>query len=259
MIAGVYQTVPRAELWAPLQVLERTEGAVTICSDSKLFVDGWFKGEEACLLSDNADLREQFCDVANESGLANISVIKVLGYAKAEDLVSSLSTPLDLYGNAVADSLALRGAKQAAHPQHVVDRIKQVDQLAWKVQRRLLTIALECVKVDRPLERNVKPRQPANIQSGGPQRSKQTSQQKQLNRRTLLEEQGHVIEVVRGCKWRCRVCRQARAQCQTLEWLKLGRCPGVPGSMPATLQSEQQEPSLSRALRTLLGTWILRT
>ena len=114
--AGPIQCIDAAEVYAALVAVRFAAGSIVVYSDSSFFVGGWHRGRSWCTAASrtHADVWRKFWDVAEDFGIENIHVVKVKGHATQADLDNDLSTPMDKWGNDLADQQAKRGA--ALHP-----------------------------------------------------------------------------------------------------------------------------------------------
>ena len=112
-LPGLLQTVPRGELYAMVLVVERVlEGNLEIRSDSKVNVDLFHKGRQACLASSNSDLWLRLWDVLGSREVC-LEMIWVKGHTDDVDVANRyLALPIDIFGNSCADRLAERASIQ---------------------------------------------------------------------------------------------------------------------------------------------------
>ena len=133
------QTVPRAELYALVELAESTEGFVEILVDSSYVVEGYAKGP-GHHQSANQDLWDNLWR-SLEGRREGVLVTKVAAhFAKLDS-----QPPLHTIANSLADVAASRGAKLAALPPEEVKAVKEADSLAWAIQSRIVCISLDVV------------------------------------------------------------------------------------------------------------------
>ena len=95
-------------------------------------------------------------------------------------------------GNHVAGKVADEMADAAQLPPAILDEIKQVDLLAWQVQKRIFAIILHVIKEEQ-----------------APKYGKKKATRKRNTRDVklwLFRQQGHEIQP-KGKKWQCILCR----------------------------------------------------
>ena len=137
-LPGSSHTVPRAELYAAVYVLETTASdKIKLFSDNKVFVDGTFKDLPGLLLTTNGDLWERYF-AANINKEVNVS--KVKSHSSDDQLITGFISWEDMVGNSYADKLANEGAARAALPAAVLLEYDSTDLLANQVQGRLTAI-----------------------------------------------------------------------------------------------------------------------
>ena len=114
--AGPVQCIDAAEVYAALVAVRFAAGKIVVYSDSSFFVHGWHRGRSWCTAASrtHADVWCQPWDIAEDFGVENIHVEKVKAHATQADLDKDLSTPVDKWGNDLADQQAKRGA--GLHP-----------------------------------------------------------------------------------------------------------------------------------------------
>ena len=117
-LPGPRQSIDTAEIYAGVVALWFALGAVTLCSDSQMFVDGWLAGEAWCVAAErpNADTWRSFWAAVGEIGVSNVEARKVNAHTTEADVASGTITKEDRYGNAWADELAKRGARSHRAP-----------------------------------------------------------------------------------------------------------------------------------------------
>ena len=133
------QTVPRAELYALVELVRSTEGFVEVLIDSSYAVEGYAKGP-VHHQSANQDLWDNLWR-SLEGRREGVLVTKVAAhFAKLDS-----QPPLHTIANTLADVAANRGAKLAALPPEEVRAVKEVDDMAWAIQSRIVCISLSVV------------------------------------------------------------------------------------------------------------------
>ena len=138
-LPGSIHTVPRAELYAALYALQNSRKAdVRLVSDSKYFVDSTSKHLNELILTGNGELWEEYFKEAEKKD--SVTVIKVKAHGSDEQLISGTTSWRDYAGNAYADLLAIEGAVRAALPAAILLEVDYMDQMAFKVQQRLIAV-----------------------------------------------------------------------------------------------------------------------
>jgi len=207
-LPGKAQSVPRAELYAILYVVERASGPVQIFTDSKIAVDGFKGGPNANPASAMAGLWSRFW-----ASLKDGSELVWVPSHKSEADVTSGVLPLHaLVGNAMADEVATVAAAQCALPQADADRYELWKARTIAVQKRLVEIALDTFSFTRRdgEEQEALPRPPPKLPVAAA---------------ALRSE--HRIAIQRGVH-RCLVCLAAAKPTEPTfrDWLE-SSCPGA--------------------------------
>ena len=146
-LPGAAQSVPRAELYAILVIIERAApGAFVIRTDSKVNVQLFQRGKEATFASVNSDLWSRLWAVLDR-GEVSCTLIWVKGHADDLDTFIKFNvTTHDLYGNVLADALAGRAAKECQVSLQDSITLKWHYSVVRKVQARavvLLTLVMQ--------------------------------------------------------------------------------------------------------------------
>ena len=143
-LAGERHTVPRAELFAIVEVVSNViQGAtVHISTDSKVNVDLHSAGRIRCLHSSNSDLwRAYFEAVDHKSLVVDLQWCK--GHPTMDLVRQHNITARDAVGNILADALAERGAKEFAVYSEDAFGAKWHFDLVSKIQKRAVIILAE--------------------------------------------------------------------------------------------------------------------
>ena len=141
-LPGATQTVPRGELYAILVVMRHTQpdSEYLIYSDSKLNVDLYLDGYDACMKSQNADLWEEVFDILRTRNVV-LSLVWIKAHVDTpEEATRHNLSYMHILGNEFADRLAERAATayEVAY-QDSVDLLWYYATLR-KIQARLLVI-----------------------------------------------------------------------------------------------------------------------
>ena len=137
-LPGYVQTVPRAELYAMLAVVERVESWATIVSDSKINVDLYEAGPVSAMKSANGDLWRRFF-TSVESRKLVVRLVWVPGHLDEKPIKHVVP---DIYFalNHVADRMAGHAATSVELAMHVATPVTWHVALIKKIQRRLVRI-----------------------------------------------------------------------------------------------------------------------
>ena len=143
------QTVPRAETFAVLRVLETAPRHQPICifTDHAGVVRTTSKPVSQWALRANADLWASIQD-AYSKRTAYTEFVKVKAHSTKATLDSSVSFA-GVLANAAADALATFGASKSQAPEGERDTVWAADALAKQVLERHVAIAAECVQLEQ--------------------------------------------------------------------------------------------------------------
>ena len=141
-LPGAKQTVPRSELMACILVLQNvSSGPVMIATDSWITVLGFRRGPEGYQAHENADLWALFWVQVRRLGTC-VDLRWVKAHATTLHLSQGRVSLLDLFGNACADTLADRAAKDAEVFPGDAARFAWYATFARRVQKRAVAILL---------------------------------------------------------------------------------------------------------------------
>ena len=135
---GGPQTMPKAELAAVVELLDRTNGDVTILSDC-VYVVGFCRKGFGRTARSNRDLWAR-TQARLRQRPGKVVVEKVAAHTSSEDVNRGLIRCTDRYLNGVADRLAGEGAQTAALPPGIAQNVADVRNLLHAIQDRLLII-----------------------------------------------------------------------------------------------------------------------
>ena len=112
VLPGTHHTVPRAELYAIMEIIVnlRPLSIATITSDSLVNVDLYLRGKDAASSSANGDLWADIFQLIHSKSL-EVSIRWSKGHASEENVLQYAISAKDAFGNTVADSLADRAAQ----------------------------------------------------------------------------------------------------------------------------------------------------
>ena len=110
-LVGYRQTVPRAELYAVIQILKlRQTGSTTrIGVDCKYVIKESRLSHLTVAARSNADLWAEYHDLVRVKCLT-VALFKVKAHMSVDDVISGVIAPQDFVGNAAGDAFAKRGA-----------------------------------------------------------------------------------------------------------------------------------------------------
>jgi len=212
-LPGSTQTVPRAELWAMVQATA-THGDTKIYSDSAYVVGGWMKGRK-WKHKENGDLWLQLWDhLGARQGQAR--VVKVKAHATKDQLRVGVVDTLPYIANSAADWAARQGRDmwgKGVAQSTVEGNIKELDIMAWRIQRRLLAVITKYYK-DCPAEKKEKARKDTN-----PRKAREERTRRLLG---ILLLQGHQVHI-KGGKVHCLKCKKGTKLRRPRPWCK-GQC-----------------------------------
>ena len=144
ILHGRNQSVARAELLAAVEALWLCESAtrqVIIWTDCMFVINGFARGRRRKHLS-HADLWEDFWKAHDAIGPPVLFHKVWRSHATEAEIAAGLISPLEAYGNEVADKLAARGALRNALSMEYVAAIRSTDLRARLVQTRVIEINL---------------------------------------------------------------------------------------------------------------------
>ena len=124
--AGKVQCIDAAEVFAAVSALRHCLPPIQIHTDSAFLADGWVNGPEWCVAARrvHADIWRLFWDAVSDVGQEHVAVIKVKGHATEADVFAGRATPMDKWGNKLADEQARLGAKCHPVDTHAEQRIQ---------------------------------------------------------------------------------------------------------------------------------------
>ena len=139
---GELQTVPRVELNACIMVLAHVScgGSVGLVTDSLVDCHIFEKGPMVGSESTNNDMWAEFWGHAQRLGVHKVKMRWIKAHTTAARVASGEIGVLDLFGNACADALAGRAAKQAQVAPRDARNILKYVGLAKMIQMRAVSI-----------------------------------------------------------------------------------------------------------------------
>ena len=145
-LPGELQGSDRAEIWALLQLLERTLGDLVVGTDCdylvKCFHKRWW-ARKGCFK--NGDLWSRIGTALNRK--REVTVYKVRAHVLAPDSPLDLAahTWTSVVGNELADAFAEKGTLLHEVPVDVVAAVSEADSLAVRFQKQLYIAAMQAV------------------------------------------------------------------------------------------------------------------
>ena len=205
-LPGELQGSDRAEIWALLQLLERTLGDLVVGTDCdylvKCFHKRWWARKGSFK---NGDLWSRIGTALNRK--REVTVYKVRAHVLAPDSPLDLAahTWTSVVGNELADAFAEKGALLHEVPVDVVAAVSEADSLAVRIQKQLYTTAIQAVP---ELKGSAKARDSREARKLTLPRLMPTTQHDLL--RDPLKLQG---------QWHCSRCGHTIAHKHLREWL----------------------------------------
>ena len=147
-VPGDKQTIPRAELIPVifLHLLLYGDNPVSLGIDANYVVNGFAKGRyNRPTDGSNPDLWYELGQYVSQDTLT-LEVFKVKAHLDVSHVARELITLEDLLGNRAADMAAERAANACQLPGDEVERVLRLENLAWKVQRRLIAMTKAAVQ-----------------------------------------------------------------------------------------------------------------
>ena len=140
-LPGIRQTVPRAELFAIMEIIINLRAGVqaTITTDSKLNVDLFHAGDKKANSSANGDLWANIFNLIREKGLT-VNIRWAKGHATTQNIDTHRIAAVDAFGNYIADAMANRAA--LLHQVFAEDSfaIKWHQELVTRIQKRAVVL-----------------------------------------------------------------------------------------------------------------------
>ena len=131
------QSVPRAELKALIELLDRTEGDVEVFVDCASVVIGWRKHPRSMQGAANLDLWQQLWAV-REGRRGKVTVTKTKAHCTDAEIDAGEIGGLEFLANAAADEVAKLAGHRLRLDEHQRSSVLWVDEMAYRVQQHLL-------------------------------------------------------------------------------------------------------------------------
>ena len=205
-LGGKKQTVPRAELFCVLRLLQRTrevEDKIVLWVDCSYVQEGMQKLKKM-QRGANADLWQEILEERN----ARKELFRVRrvwkSHVAGKDIAAHCISRSHAWGNAAADEMAGEGAKlhQITPAEHTT--ITEVDKLAWQVLQRAVLVYTDILeKGEADIEGTTRK----------PERTAKTTEEKLHD----IRKCGHKLYFEKGC-WRCSGCRKGVRGAELTEW-----------------------------------------
>ena len=225
-LPGGRQTVPKAEMFALIALLQLAlachgphwvpdEDYVCI-SDCQYLVNGFHNGRHQTSQGLNGDLWSRLWELVDLLH-GKVKVHKVAAHCSASDIVNHHITLEDAIGNSTADALATIAAEQCQVDSSIVKTLHKLDELAWKVQRRIVACNLEACT---PGQKIVKVAAGPSTKLQGLDRTEGLL--------CLLETNGHKL-IKQKTTWQCVRCLGIKRHDELSGWMLSGACPNHVG------------------------------
>ena len=243
-LPGELQGFDRAEIWALLQLLERTLGDLVVGTDCDYLV--------RCSTSDDGLARAASRTVRIGTALnrrRKVIVYKVRAHVLAPDSPLELAahTWTSVVGNELADACAEKGALLPEVPVDVVRAVSEADFLAVRIQKQFHTTAIQAV-----------PELKGSAKAPG------SREARRLTLPQLMAATEHDLlrdPLKLQGQWHCSRCGHTIAHKQLREWLLNVPCvPLLPTTLPDLFHAGQpvsrgsrRNPTSSGNLRTIKG------
>ena len=207
------QTVPRGELYAAWQAVSCTSGGEELLSDSDYVVKGHRRGPRA--VHDKwQDIWRNLWECLGQSARP-LPINKVKAHMTVEHLLEGKISLQHYVANLCADVLAGLGAGLAQVPEQAAKQCHFYDGLAWKVQARIVEVALQALQATPEQERAFPDRGQARAQ-----RPREQMRQRRIRLlRQALSSTGHSVVLLGTRKVHCKRCLQSRPVSGSLKWL----------------------------------------
>ena len=205
-LGGKKQTVPRAELFCVLRLLQRTrevEDKIVLWVDCSYVQEGMQKLKKM-QRGANADLWQEILEEINaRTGLFLVRRVWK-SHVTGKDIAAHCISRSHAWGNAAADAMAGEGAKlhQITPAEHTT--ITEVDKLAWQVLQRAVLVYTDILEKGE-----------ADIEGTTckPERTTKTTEEKLHD----IRKCGHKLYFEKGC-WRFSGCRKGVRGADLTEW-----------------------------------------
>ena len=152
-LPGEKQTVPRAELMAAISVLEEMRGKaghLLMYTDCKYVHKGAIQGKGKRGMKNNLDLWDRFWELKDEREREGyeVRIEKVKAHGELCHIYMGILTMEQFKGNALADAFAKEAAKLEEATREEIKRVQGVDNLAWKVQSRIMEANIRAIGLE---------------------------------------------------------------------------------------------------------------
>ena len=142
------QSVPRAELYAFVWIIEHTAGNIIVAIDAHYVIKGFRKGCKGAHSCHQDLWRRLWEAISRRPGI--VQVVWVKSHLTLETAQAAGVEPWAFIANWIADDLAEEAAKRVALPFHVYEPVNTAESLAWKIRQRLIGVFLAWAALERP-------------------------------------------------------------------------------------------------------------
>ena len=237
-LGGDYQTVPRSETTAIMEVLKEVDQDVDlfIFTDCMPVAKTWEAGAREGEDSINGDLWANIWDIIR-TRTGSVHVEWIPSHTSEGDVESGSIARLDHIGNTAADGIAGWAAANHSHKEEDIEKQEELIDLAGKVRARLVAVHTACAAITGPRERHKAPAvaRPARRPIS-----------------ELVRLSPHDV-VIKAHRWQCRKCLQGSGAAGVVKWLTTAPCPARPGAAPpdrvepaGAQEQEQEQPQAAQ-------------
>ena len=181
----------------------------------------------------NWDLWSRFWELkrAREETGDKVEVLKVKAHAELPHIYMGVLTMEQFKGNCLADAFAGEGAKLEAATHEDTERIRKIDDLAWKVQERIVATSLRAMQKEEQLsnKEQKKLRRKANAAKKKAKAKKPKTREARIEAEELrLDTEMAILRskhlwqkrlTRKRTKWKCTKCLATVSQGELANWL----------------------------------------
>ncbi len=149
-LPGQRQTVNRSELYALLDAVLATRGALRYTTDSMYVMNSWRSERYAMHTGSNHDLWQQLGKAMTDTGRAPEDIVLnwVPSHTDANEAIVNGTTEKDWIGNHVADTFADKGAAEAQVDESTAALVQWLDEIAGQVITRITRATIDACERD---------------------------------------------------------------------------------------------------------------
>jgi hypothetical protein len=201
------QSVARAELWAAVTFVERTNGPATIFIDASYVVKGWGAGSGKTHAHHHDLWHRLWARLEHRDG--EIKVVKIKAH-QGEQTAAKVGADLrPTILNEWADQLAGEAAARHEIGSIGIGYLRQIDDTTWKIQRRI-------AEVTKFIAENP-PTAPTPEEKKALAMARRAVQRDSYYK--AFRATSHMVERVAGGRLRCTVCRTSSTRAKSQRWL----------------------------------------